>query len=111
MCNKSLTRIFIVRKLGNVDFQSASKNNQQMSIWLKAMQNIINKWWTQISIGILVLGALWIWWSAAPPGGTPAGVIPAPQEGFLAPDFELVTLDGEMISLTEMRGKAVLLNF
>ena len=75
------------------------------------MQNIINKWWTQISIGILVLGALWIWWSATPPGSTTAGAIPAPQEGFLAPDFELVTLEGEMVSLAEMRGKVVLLNF
>ena len=75
------------------------------------MQNYFNKWWTQISIGILILGALWIWWSAAPPGSTTAGVIPAPQVGFLAPDFELVTLEGETISLSEMRGKAVLLNF
>ena len=75
------------------------------------MQNIINRWWTPISIGILVLGALWIWWSATPPGSTTAGAIPAPQEGFLAPDFELVTLDGEMISLSEMRGRVVLLNF
>jgi len=75
------------------------------------MQNIINRWWTQISIGILVLSALWIWWSAAPPGSTTNGAIPAPQESFLAPDFELVTLDGETIALSDMRGKAILLNF
>ena len=75
------------------------------------MRTFFDRYWTLTSIGILILGALWIGWSAPPPGSTTAGVIPAPQEGFLAPDFELVTLDGEMVCLSDLRGKAVLVNF
>jgi peroxiredoxin len=60
---------------------------------------------------ILALGAAWIWASSAPPGSTTSGAIPAPHEGFQAPDFELGTLDGERFALSELRGKAVLLNF
>ena len=75
------------------------------------MQNIITKYWNWISIGLLSLGALWILGSAASPGSTTNGFIPAPQEGFLAPDFELVTLDGETVALSDYRGKTVLVNF
>lgn len=75
------------------------------------MQNLVNRYWLLFSITILVLGAGWIWLSAAPPGSTTNGMIPAPQEGFLAPDFELVTLEGEIVSLSNLRGKIVLVNF
>jgi peroxiredoxin len=33
------------------------------------------------------------------------------QEGELAPDFELETLDGQQLKLSEMKGKKVILNF
>jgi len=59
---------------------------------------------------ILLLGAAWIWLSAATPGSTTAGEIPAPQEGFLAPDFTLQTLGGEEITLSELRGTPLLIN-
>ncbi len=75
------------------------------------MQILINKYWTWVSIAILILGAFWIWISATPAGSTTNGMIPTPQEGFLAPDFELVTLDGESVSLSNLRGKVVLVNF
>ena len=39
------------------------------------------------------------------------GEITTPQEGFTAPDFELITLEGDSISLSELRGKAILVNF
>jgi thiol-disulfide isomerase/thioredoxin len=39
-----------------------------------------------------------------------AGVGPA-AKGMIAPDFSLVTLDGEATSLVDFRGKAVVLNF
>jgi peroxiredoxin len=42
--------------------------------------------------------------------GTTSGKIPAPQQGFLAPDFELITTEGETIKLSELRGQAVLVN-
>jgi cytochrome c biogenesis protein CcmG/thiol:disulfide interchange protein DsbE len=75
------------------------------------MKAFINKHWTLTAIGILLLGALWMAWSAVPAGGTTDGNPPAPIEGFLAPDFELTTLEGETIRLSGLRGKAVLVNF
>jgi len=67
--------------------------------------------WTIFSILILLLGAGWIWLSRADPGSTTAGSIPAPQVGFLAPDFSLVNQNGETVQLSELRGQPILLNF
>lgn len=64
-----------------------------------------------IFIGILVLAAGWIFMSADKNGATTAGLIPAPQAGFLAPDFTLETLEGESITLSDLRGQVVLVNF
>ncbi|HAV77811.1 MAG TPA: TlpA family protein disulfide reductase [Anaerolineae bacterium] len=36
--------------------------------------------------------------------------MPAPQQGFLAPDFELQSTTGETIKLSDLRGQAVLIN-
>lgn len=58
----------------------------------------------------LVLGVVGIWLSAAPTSTTTGGRIPAAREGFLAPDFELETLDGGELRLTDFRGQVVLLN-
>jgi peroxiredoxin len=49
--------------------------------------------------------------SMVPSGKTTSGGIPAPQEGFLAPDFTLKNLDGESFTLSEMRDKVILVNF
>ncbi|MGB8984614.1 MAG: TlpA disulfide reductase family protein [Anaerolineales bacterium] len=59
---------------------------------------------------ILALGLTWIFVSADRSGASTSGRIPAPQQGFLAPDFELRTPDGEVIRLSDLRGQAVLVN-
>lgn len=59
---------------------------------------------------ILVLGFAWIWLSADRTGTSTGGRVPAPQQGFLAPDFELKTPTGESIKLSDLRGQAVLIN-
>ena len=59
---------------------------------------------------ILVIGLAWIYISADEDGASFAGTIAAPQEGFLAPDFELTTATGETIRLSDLRGQAVLVN-
>ena len=59
---------------------------------------------------ILLLGLAWIWISADRSGTSTAGQVPAPQQGFLAPDFELKTPTGETIKLSDLRGQAVLVN-
>ena len=59
---------------------------------------------------VLVLGLAWIFVSADRTGTSTAGLIPAPQQGFLAPDFELKTTTGETVRLSDLRGQAVLVN-
>lgn len=60
---------------------------------------------------ILILGMAWTLLSADKSGSTTAGIIPAPQKGFLAPDFTLETLEGESVTLSDLHGQAVLINF
>ncbi len=59
---------------------------------------------------ILLIGGGWIWLTRAPQS-VRSGPPPAPKEGFSAPDFTLQTLDGKSVSLSELRGKVVLVNF
>lgn len=63
-----------------------------------------------IAIIILTLGMVWIVLSAAPPGETTAGRIPAPRAGFAAPDFTLSTPDGASVTLSDLRGRPVIVN-
>ena len=59
---------------------------------------------------LFILGLAWIVVSADKTGASTSGHIPAPQQGFLAPDFELKTLEGETVKLADLRGQAVLVN-
>lgn len=68
------------------------------------------KYYLPFSAALLAVGALWIFLSAAPPGETTAGRIPAPQTGFLAPDFTLQSASGESVTLSDLRGRPVLVN-
>lgn len=63
-----------------------------------------------LSLLILTIGFAWIFISADRSGTSTSGEIPAPQQGFLAPDFELKTPTGEVVKLSELRGQAVLVN-
>jgi peroxiredoxin len=58
---------------------------------------------------ILIAGLAWIGISADPKG-VASRDIAAPQPGFPAPDFTLKTPDGEAYTLSELRGRAVLVN-
>ncbi len=60
---------------------------------------------------VALLGAGWIWLTRAPVESVHGGPPPAPREGFAAPDFTLPTLDGQRVSLHDLRGQVVLLNF
>ncbi|MFN3742515.1 MAG: TlpA disulfide reductase family protein [Anaerolineales bacterium] len=64
-----------------------------------------------LSLLLLILGLLWIGFSADRSLSSTAGHIPAPRKGFLAPDFTLETLEGQSIRLNDLRGRVVVLNF
>ncbi|TET30209.1 MAG: TlpA family protein disulfide reductase [Anaerolineales bacterium] len=66
--------------------------------------------WSLVVIGAAIIGVLWIWASTVPAEATTGGFIPSPREGFLAPDFTLESLSGDEISLSDMRGKVIVLN-
>jgi cytochrome c biogenesis protein CcmG/thiol:disulfide interchange protein DsbE len=74
------------------------------------MSGLSSRSFTYLSILVLLIGALWAWWSRARAQGTTGGLIPVPQKGFLAPDFALETSEGETIRLLELRGRPVILN-
>jgi cytochrome c biogenesis protein CcmG/thiol:disulfide interchange protein DsbE len=59
---------------------------------------------------ILVAGLVWTIASADRSGTSTAGRIPAPRAEFLAPDISLNTPAGEVITLSDLRGQAVLVN-
>ena len=69
--------------------------------------------WRGLIVLLLVLGVAWIAVSRVPDEEAQARVDrpPAPQAGFAAPDFSLETRDGETVSLSELRGQVVLVNF
>lgn len=63
-----------------------------------------------VHVLVLVLGLGWIFITADRSGVSTSGQIPAPQQGFLAPEFELKTSSGESVKLSDLRGQAVLVN-
>ena len=67
--------------------------------------------WTGVMIMAVIVGGFWIWYTAPPHANTTNGLVPSPREGFLAPDFTLETLDGQPMSLSELRGQVVMINF
>lgn len=66
--------------------------------------------WAAVMLATLVLGGGWIWFSAVPATATTGGLIPSPYAGFPAPDFTLDTLDGDRLTLSDLRGQVVMVN-
>jgi cytochrome c biogenesis protein CcmG, thiol:disulfide interchange protein DsbE len=66
--------------------------------------------WFAFTVLVLVAGVAWTLRSTVPPGGTTQGPAPSPREGFAAPDFTLDLLGGGHVTLSELRGKAVVVN-
>jgi thiol-disulfide isomerase/thioredoxin len=60
---------------------------------------------------LFALGVVWTFLSRVPPAATTGGAPPpSPREGFSAPDFTLDLLGGGQVTLSELRGKVVMVN-
>jgi peroxiredoxin len=68
------------------------------------------KFWFPLTGGVLAVGLLILLFSRIPTERTSGGLIPSPREGFAAPDFQLNTLEGETIQLSDLRGQPVVVN-
>jgi thiol-disulfide isomerase/thioredoxin len=62
-------------------------------------------------VAVLALGAGWIWLTRVPAPVALAPARPLPLVGRPAPDFTLPRPGGDELTLAELRGKAVVLNF
>ena len=60
---------------------------------------------------ILMSGIGWIVISSVPDSTSTDSLIAAPQHGFRAPDITLQAIDGQTVSLTDLQGQVVLVNF
>lgn len=70
-----------------------------------------NSPFTTWMIWVLFLGMIWTVITRVSPDQPQAQAGTAAKEGFTAPDFTLDLLDGGTVSLAELRGKVVLVNF
>ena len=65
----------------------------------------------RLMAAMLALGGVWTFLSRVPPSATTGGAPPpSPREGFSAPDFTLDLLGGGQLTLSDLRGKPVLVN-
>ena len=69
--------------------------------------------WTVSLVAVALLGGAWILLSQAPTAtvGADAGLTEAPIAGYLAPEFTLNDTVGDAVSLSDYRGRPVVLNF
>lgn len=67
--------------------------------------------WYRLTAVVLALGVVWTFLSRVPPAATTGGAPPpSAREGFSAPEFTLDLLGGGQVTLSDLRGKAVMVN-
>ena len=69
--------------------------------------------WTILILGSALLGGAWIFVSQEPASlaGDSSNLTEAPIAGYIAPDFTLSTIQGETLTLSDLRGQPAVLNF
>lgn len=85
------------------------RSGSQMESGLQRMM-VRPRPWFGLTTVVALAGIVWILVSAVPASSTTGGMVPSPREGFLAPDFTLDMLAGGEITLSDLRGKAVVVN-
>jgi peroxiredoxin len=71
----------------------------------------ILKYWNIGVVIILFLGIGWIRVSSVTGDTSVEPQITVPKQGFLAPDFTLEMINGEMVTLSDLHGRVILVNF
>lgn len=66
--------------------------------------------WTAFTTLVMLLGVAWTAASRIPETEISRSDVASPQVGFLAPDFDLDTLDDTAVSLSALRGRVVVVN-
>ncbi|HKZ54370.1 MAG TPA: TlpA disulfide reductase family protein [Anaerolineales bacterium] len=66
--------------------------------------------WLSFMALVVIAGFVWTWRSAAPASATTGGLTPSPRVDFAAPDFTLDLLQGGQVTLSGLRGRAVIVN-
>ena len=66
--------------------------------------------WIWFTILVLTIGLAWIWTSRVPADNSNHGLLSLPHQGFQAPDFNLQTLNGDTITLSELHGHPIIIN-
>jgi peroxiredoxin len=101
-------------RTGEDEIMSLNTSTEQT----QSIPAILKTRWSWISfIGLVIaLGSVWIVYSqtlfdSQMPGSETTSLKPAPIAGHPAPDFALPALDGNIIRLSDFKGKPVLINF
>lgn len=69
------------------------------------------RWWVT-TVFVFALSISWTFFSRAPLASTSGGAPPpSPRESFSAPDFTLDLLGGGQVTLSDLRGEVVVINF
>jgi cytochrome c biogenesis protein CcmG/thiol:disulfide interchange protein DsbE len=86
---------------------------RELAVIRTRLLNTINRRspWLSLMAVTFAVGLAWIWLSAVPGSAKNGDLIPSPREGFLAPDFTLERIDGETLTLSDLRGRVVVINF
>jgi len=66
--------------------------------------------WFAFTALIVLAGTVWTLRSSVPASATTGGLTPSARVGFAAPDFSLDLLGGGQVTLSDLRGKAVIVN-
>ncbi len=82
------------------------------TVWRRLLEN--RSAWTGLMVAVLILGAGWTWLGRVPGAAKMTNddaVELGPRVDLRAPDFTLAALEGDPITLADLQGKALVLNF
>lgn len=77
---------------------------------IKTDPNLTTRRWVFLIVLVIVLGGGWIIFNRTTKL-TPSTLKTAPVTGYLAPEIDLISIEGEPLKLSDFKGKPVIINF